>query len=331
MERYDGPKRGDKTVGGHGYLKTHDYGAECFNFSNVAGKVYGYRPGGRGPDISRLGARNRDDSISDVTVVWIARHPSFKKSVIIGWYKNAIVYRKSQPRRDTRLINGEAVEYSVEANYRTARLLDIPARRFLIPTEKDGSGALGQSPIWYGRDDAFRQRVHDYIKRVEKGVDDSRRRGGRSGGGRPRQPDVEKRLIVEQRAVAHATQYFSSVDGGGHNIVPVEREAKGWDLEAKRSDEQLYIEVKGCSGNDVVAELTPNELLKMRDPSIRNQYVIYIATGCYGKDASEDVTPLAHIFRYRRRSGNGIWESDDGRVLNVREVTAARISADSPR
>lgn len=67
MEQYDGPKKDDKTKGGHGYLKTHDFGAESHNFSRVGTKVYGYRPGGRGPDIGNLGAAREDASINDVT------------------------------------------------------------------------------------------------------------------------------------------------------------------------------------------------------------------------------------------------------------------------
>lgn len=195
--------------------------------------------------------------------------------MIVGWYRHATVYRQSQPRPDRRLINGETVEFSVEADFDAARLLGVPARHFLIPTEKDGTG----------------------------------------------------RFIVERRAINHAVEFFESEGGGGYEVLRVEREAKGWDLEAVRPGETLYVEVKGCSGNDVVAELTPNELSKMRDRRLKGDYVIFIATGCYGRDAAQEVVPLAHIFRHHRRDGADNWEADDGRVLQVEEITAARVGA----
>src|SRR3546814_18473262 len=80
------------------------------------------------------------------------------------------------------------------------------------------------------------------------------------------------------------------------------------------SEELMYVEVKGNSGNESCAELTVNEYRQMRDPEIRSRYVVYIVTEAGTKNATR------HIFRFRERAGStGDWVSDDGRPLDRAE------------
>ena len=94
MERYKGLQDGDEIIGGGSYVKIEGCGHEVCNFAEVNGTLYGYvQPPGSQIDIDRLGAQPDDDEISNITVVWTATRPT-GGTAVIGWYKNATVFRK---------------------------------------------------------------------------------------------------------------------------------------------------------------------------------------------------------------------------------------------
>lgn len=313
MVHYEGLTKTDRPVGGHGYLKKHGSGSEAWNFRRRGTKVYGYVPGYRDINIERIGATANGQSVSGVTVVWIARNPRNKRTYIVGWFSDATVYRERRKRKQMGAEN-DVVEYQVEARFGDATLLQVDARTFRIPTEKK-PGNLGQNPVWFGRDDAFRDKVRSYI-----------RTGGalRQQGGLPRQNDPALRKEIELAAVEHARRYFASVDGGRRTVRSVEKDGVGWDLEATSTDgETLKIEVKGLSGGNLVVELTPNEYAQMRSPHHRTDYVVYIVTRALQQDRK------AHIFRYDSIKSSGknfVWMADDGRRLVAKELVGARLS-----
>jgi len=313
MTHYRGAASDDQTLGGHGHLKTSNHGAEAFNFMPVAGRYYGYRPTGeKGVNISRLGADTRDDSITGVTVVWMARRPNSQDTVIVGWYRNATVYRAVQAVPPASPIR-EWPEYMVEAAVDDCRLLPIGARNFQILSSHKMDGSFGQSPTFYDALDLYRTKVAAYIAKVESNIIAAKRRTGR-GGGRNSNPEMRRK--IETKAVDHATAYYESEEGGGWFVESVEKLARGWDLECRRGDDILYVEVKGCGGNEVRAELTPNEWSKMNDLRYRPSYVAYIVTDCLGE------APLASVFQYSPKAG---WRTPDGRKLEIEERMAARV------
>lgn len=182
-------------------------------------------------------------------------------------------------------------------------------RRPIVPhTDRQQPGNLGQSPVWYGKDDKFRKSVLAYVE----------------AGGKRHQPDPDLRRRIEEAAVEHATLYYESAEGGKRSVVSVERNARGWDLEASGFDgSMLKVEVKGLQGRQVVAELTPNEYSKMLDPEHRRDYVIYIVTQALEK------VPKSHVFRYdaeRSKSKSVVWVTDDDRKLVIEPIVAARVS-----
>ena len=314
MTHYHGAASDDQTLGGHAHLKTSTHGAEAYNFVPFEGRLYGYRPTGeKGVNIRRLGASPNDENISGVTVVWMARRPNSQDTVIVGWYRNATVHRTIQavpaaaPAR-------EWPEYMVEAAVENCRLLPVTARNFQIFSAHRVEGGFGQSPTYYDALDLFRTKVAAYIDIVDSNVSGAKRRGHR---GSPRNMNPELRRQVEENAVRHATSYYESEEGGAWEVESVEALARGWDLECRRDNEVLYVEVKGCSGNEVRAELTPNEWAKMNDLSYRESYVLYVVTGCLSE------APLASIFRHGPKCG---WRTMDGRSLTIEERMAARVS-----
>lgn len=314
MTHYRGPK-GDKAEGGFGFLKKGEGIAhESWNFQPWRGRVFGYVPRSAEIKIRRLGAERGATELRGVTIAWIARNPRTKKTVIVGWYRNATIHRRGEhitlPRSDE-----TTVGYQIEADAADAVLLPIDARVYPIPTAKT-QGNLGQSPVWYGRDDDFNQSALAYIAR-----------GGTVRRGRPRSPrqsDPELRRKVEQAAVNHAISYYESEVGGGCDVESVEKDGVGWDLEAARPDEEvLRIEVKGLSGNSLVVELTPNEYTQMISAQHRANYVVYVLLDALGRNAK------AEIFRHDAelsKRGDLVWINEAGRRLLIQERTAARLS-----
>lgn len=314
MVNYAGPSASDPTIGNFGHLKTHSVGHEAWNFKPLREKVYGYVPRSARIRLERIGGKKRADAIDGVTVVWMARNPRNRRTYIVGWYENATVYREAGAitRRRSK---GFDVHYQVEAPSDDATLLPPDARIFPIPTAKE-AGNLGQSPVWYGKDDAFRESVRAYIFDGRLPTTPAR--------GSPRQQDPELRRKIERAAVAHATRYFSSAQGGNRSVASVEPYGKGWDLEATAFDDSvLKIEVKGISGRSILAELTPNEYEKMISVEHRQDYIVYILTEALEK------TARAHIFRYDSERSDryiSLWVTDDDRQLKIERRIGARLT-----
>ncbi|MGL5027707.1 MAG: HNH endonuclease [Shewanella oncorhynchi] len=146
MARYDGID-GDSIQRGGSYNKS-EIGHEVCNFSNVDSKVYGYvQPTGR-LNIVKLGAGRNDDYINDVTVIWTAG-PDSGGTAIVGWYKNATVYRDAQKLNapsELQIHNGIS-SYRILADASDAVLLPVHKRDFMIP--RAIKGGIGQSNVWY--------------------------------------------------------------------------------------------------------------------------------------------------------------------------------------
>lgn len=320
MSSYSGYSPNDPTLGGHGHLKKNRHGAESHNFAPVDGRLYGYRPPGEKKiEISRLGAGRKDHTIEGITVVWIARHPKSKDAFVVGWYKNAVVHRGTQPLPSAAASQQRLYdEFMVEADEKNCRLLPPEARTFQILSTHRRPGGFGQSPTFYDILDLYRSDVARYIASVEGNIAISRKRSTRRTRSRV---DPEIRLKIERTAVDHAISYYASDIGGGWDVESVETLGKGWDLECRREDEILLVEVKGCGGSDLAAELTPNEWSKMKHPDHQNSYSLYIVTDCLSG------FPVPSIFRHR----NAKWQTDDGRSLSIEIREGARVRSADPR
>ena len=113
MEYYGSENDDDNIVGGGSYVDRENHGFEVCNFAPYENQIYGYvqPPRGRSDeniksgtdeyffrskiDINKLGADTNDDFITNVNVIWTATHTE-RGRVVVGWYKNATVYREYQ-------------------------------------------------------------------------------------------------------------------------------------------------------------------------------------------------------------------------------------------
>jgi 5-methylcytosine-specific restriction protein A len=176
MKHYRGVTKDDPISGGGKYVEENRFGHEMYNFLPFKGRVYGYcrnTPGGKseyvhgaGIKIEKLGAGKRDRQLDGVLVVWLAKRPQ-GGTEIVGWYRNATVYRDWQepPQGSNRVFNGEAFGYHVSATEGDATLLPPEKRTFVIPPR--GPGIIGQANVWYADDPAtasIRQQVLRYVQ-----------------------------------------------------------------------------------------------------------------------------------------------------------------------
>jgi hypothetical protein len=123
MDKYIGQEPNFQANGAL-YPKTHGFGFEMFNFKPENGKMYGYAATSWNTiNLAHFGADKHSNSVDDVTVVFVA------KGVIVGYYKNATVFRKPQslPSEIKRTYRGEIFEYNVTAD---------EAGCYCIPPEK---------------------------------------------------------------------------------------------------------------------------------------------------------------------------------------------------
>lgn len=319
MKRYAGTADDDPIVADNfTYFTTEGHppsdAHEQWNFAPTAGFTYAYVPRSSSIAIERLGAPAGAESIDGVLVVFFSRDPAENVLKVVGWYRNATVHRREaySHQRGALTVGG-----SIRARAEDAVVLPVADRKVLIPTAQTTPGGVGQSPLWYATEHPAVVAEVRALVEAFSGDDAGLARGGGGGGGsggRPRQPDTATRLAVEAASMKLAMAYFD-------DAVDVSAKARGWDIEARDSAGEIYIEVKGLSGAAISVELTPNEYDKLR--AHRERYVVFVVTGAL------TARPQAHVFRYDGATGE--WLSTSGARLSFAELVGARAFSDGRR
>jgi len=171
MDFYDGID-GDTLQRGGSY--NNDFtGHEVCNFTDAKGTVFGYvRPTGR-LKIEKLGANKEAESVEGVTVVWTAG-PDAGGTAVVGWYKNATVYRDPQPlkkKSGTHKKNGIEI-YQISALASDVHLIPVADRDLMIP--RSVKGGIGQSNVWYADAPEAAELVKRVLARTEQSTNDTR-------------------------------------------------------------------------------------------------------------------------------------------------------------
>ncbi len=68
-------------------------------------------------------------------------------------------------------------------------------------------------------------------------------------------------MLVEKAAIQTVRAFYEQA---GYAVDDVQKDNMGWDLEARNENDELFIEVKGLSGEQLVVEVTPNEYKMLR-------------------------------------------------------------------
>jgi hypothetical protein len=306
----------DTIFGGGKHVDSQGWGHEMFNFKSFNGKLYGFvqpkldKKYGNPSiiKIEKIGAQEGDKTVTGVTIVWTARDPYNGGTYIIGWYKNATIYRHYQtsPSFSNRRYRNYSMGYYSVAKAKDCRLLPIDER--LVKVQRQKKNWMGESNVWYAEHNAeFVSTVKDYIF---KGIlpEQSKKKKAK---GKPRQPDPLKRIEVEKKAVLHVTKHYRKL---GYQIESFEKDNVGWDLLATNNKTQLKLEVKGLSGNTISTELTPNEYLYLNGD--KKFYRLCIVTKALTK-------PFLRIFSYSKDTDE--WTCQYGTVIKFEEVISARV------
>lgn len=169
MKEYKGINENDIPRNGGSFVNENNDCCESTNFIDLYHKCYGFIENkGNSLHIERLnpGYKNKN-VIEGVTVIWVATDGISCK--IVGWYKNAKMYRYTQeteaPIRDYNYL-----VYNFEADSKDCYLIPENQRDFVVPrASKNGKGrGMGQSSIWYAESgyaqNEFIPRVLDYIE-----------------------------------------------------------------------------------------------------------------------------------------------------------------------
>ena len=174
LKNYIGVSDDDKLGGG--YIGENNEAHEAYNFQDYNGKCYGYVSNRGGSLLLERfeKATVNDDSIDNVLVIWVAKHIKTGKNVIVGWYKNATLYRYSQESLPYGEI-GRDLYFSIEAESKDCFLLAESERKFEIPRaaveEKDMG--MGKSNIWYAESGyaktIFIPKVLEFMESYNKG------------------------------------------------------------------------------------------------------------------------------------------------------------------
>lgn len=179
MRYYKGVKEfNDKPYNGGAFVAENGYGGEEYNFKvfdvNSNKKCLGFveTKSTNGRDMNQLhiekisGCEKNDPKEENVLVVWCATADT-NESVIVGWYKNATVYRSVQYDE----VNER--EYNISANAKDCVLLpDNGTRRMLkwraATAKRMKSYGFGQSLVWYPN----QKEAENYLNELLKNIDD---------------------------------------------------------------------------------------------------------------------------------------------------------------
>lgn len=178
MPRYRGGAD-EKISSTHGWVLENKDAHEKWNFKPVGNKLYGYVPirGKQIEDapgeihIDRLGAAKYDEFVDGITVVWFANHPADpKRAYVVGWYRNARVFRASKSYRNR--------EYRISCDVEDATLLKENDRKFLVPHVRSLVGrslgyGYGQSSLWYADENSgpYVSDIEIYIDQIDSFVE----------------------------------------------------------------------------------------------------------------------------------------------------------------
>lgn len=318
MKNYDGLTSSDYPLNGGAFVDENGYGHEILNFQKNGQFVYGYVQARNATiNIDRIGA-NGSDFIDRVLVYWRAR--SILGSVVVGWYRNARVFRNEQEgnKKRTFVYDGKTqrLGYIVRAKATDAFLVPVQHRTFRVPVTHKGFGS--QTFVSFLDQDLpevedFRQKLLAYSTEAEEGRYHIANRGRRQA------VDAETKARIEATAIEAAVEFYLD---RGYDVTSVEAENTGYDLVAVRRSEELHIEVKGTSAGsqeDIAVTLTPNEYSSSKTKRRKYRIVIVYAA-----------LDSPQLLEFYWNSDEAAWFSEQSlSFLRITESTSATLSIDN--
>ena len=194
MKYYEGIFDDDKPMNGGKYVDINKSGGECYNFQDFNGKCYGYfmMYGNLALENHFKDVKSTDGYVDNVLVIWVATN-SNQQTKIVGWYKNARVYRSFQEQTFFTNLAG-SLYYNIVADSKDCFLIPEDKRTFPIGrAAQSGTGTgMGRSNIWYAESNFARTilipKVLEYIENYKGSFEN-----------RIYSDDVLKTLIIDNK------------------------------------------------------------------------------------------------------------------------------------
>ena len=184
MYYYNGITQKDTPVNGGSYVNETGEAHECYNFSPVqftdgsqacfgfvmlAGTKENVDTKLHIEKIIGCEALKKEDVVHNVTVVFCSKAPNSPTMRVVGFYKNATVYREYQYEE---FPDGYVQAFNFIAEKNDCVLLPYQERhkgqRWYIPMSKkrNSSFGFGRSNIWYAQGYRTDEKLHDFLERM---------------------------------------------------------------------------------------------------------------------------------------------------------------------
>lgn len=302
MTHYNGITEADTISRGGSWPNEDKH--EVFNFSKNGKFCYGYVQGGkRCFNLSKIAGKAVDsDYLENVFVIWVAPRKT-GGLYIVGWYKNATVYR------DYVNIKGREYSFSAKAKYEDCILLPDDERTFEVFRSKHGQrGFLGRPRVWYGDYDS--PEVKKHVADILSYINNYQNNNHKKVASKIFKVNVEQNKIIEETAVKVVINHYRRL---GYKVQSVEKENKGWDLEAAKGRNTKRIEVKGLSGSEISVRISRNEYEKMTAKN-NSDYRLCVVT---------QALTAPHLSTFVFDGGKWVDENDSSLYLSIDEQIAA--------
>ena len=188
MKYYKGITDQDTPSNGGSYVNDTGLAHECYNFAPIIQdgddyeKCLGFvmMSGGKGADqlhiekIPGCEAFKHEDAVEGVTVVFVSRALSSKNMRVVGFYKDAVVYRYPQFMEFS---GGYCQQYQFEAPKENCVLLPYSERfsnsKWYVPssTSKYSDFGFGRSHVWFAGSKGASEKECAYVERMLTAID----------------------------------------------------------------------------------------------------------------------------------------------------------------
>lgn len=202
MKKYAGRYDDDPPKGGGGYVVSEGKAGEELNFVIADdGYVYGHfetikNGSDRQVKIERLGASKSADFVDGVDVIWTAPVEGNDPRCVVGWYKNARVYRQRQKfdgaYPSDQHQHDQIESFRVRARAEDVHIVPFPERNESLYLQR-GKGWSGQASWWFADDTespearrfvkSIRDRIDNRVRSITlPPLDNRRKQGGKKAG-----------------------------------------------------------------------------------------------------------------------------------------------------
>ena len=274
MRWYRGPQADDQKPIGGGSYNREELGHEAFNFLSLNGDMLGYfqprlRTGHPSTiALERIQAGFTGDVLNGVIAVFVATNPKLGGQRIVGWFRDATVYRYEQ-LSNAKERNG--FSYFLKAPAKNAVLIPEARRTFDIP---GGKGAFGQANVCYALDTDGQPKNVQWIDDALDYIDSYALENIAQEPESEADPEVEQMLstAIEHRAgfqsnprIRRAIEDYAMrrakehLDKLGYKPKDKHR-TESYDFLCDVAGAELYVEVKGTQDDGNAVSLTPKEV-----------------------------------------------------------------------